>query len=255
MTETDMRGISTAAVIARKKWQVSKKASTRRYIRECALKLFAEYGYDEVTVKQIADKAGVTPITLFRYFPQKEDIILRLPRDIQAWDLFAAQLLDAANTEAEPIAFFSRAITGLTDMATIEDVGTIVQRLHLILENETLLHALYAKIPTWSSTLRHAVFEQPESLNAILSSTSMVELAIELMLEWARRTESSSKPDKAVFLQVLDEVTTCSSRIPTRLQGSLSVEQVAHLFSDKDEGSETNREKSAQQTSPPVKLI
>lgn len=220
MPETDMRGISTAAIAARKKWQVSKKASTRRHIRECAIKLFTEHGYDEVTVKQITEKAGVTPITLFRYFPQKEEIILRLPRDVQIWNLLIAQLHDAPNTKSEPVEFFSRTITNLTDAITIEDVGTIIQRLHLILENETLLRSLYAKIPTWSRTLRQAIFEQPDSLDTRLFSTSMVELTIELMLEWARRTEQSSKPEKTVLHQVLDDITTCCSHTLTILPSS-----------------------------------
>ena len=51
----------------------------------------------------------------------------------------------------------------------------IIQRLHLILENETLSHSLNAKIPTRSRTL-----SQDDSLDTSLFSTSMVELSIEL---------------------------------------------------------------------------
>ncbi|MFI5259066.1 MAG: TetR/AcrR family transcriptional regulator [Candidatus Limnocylindrales bacterium] len=38
--------------------------------------LFAEQGYDATTVTQIAERAGVTKSTFFRYFPDKRDILL-----------------------------------------------------------------------------------------------------------------------------------------------------------------------------------
>ncbi|MQY03723.1 HTH-type transcriptional regulator BetI [Actinomadura sp. RB68] len=46
-----------------------KKAQTRQAITRAALELFAEHGYDDVGVRQIADVAGTSPATLFAYFP------------------------------------------------------------------------------------------------------------------------------------------------------------------------------------------
>jgi AcrR family transcriptional regulator len=53
-----------------------KKVKTRAAIQEHALRLFAEQGYDETTVDQIAEAAEVSPSTFFRYFPTKEDVVL-----------------------------------------------------------------------------------------------------------------------------------------------------------------------------------
>lgn len=40
-----------------------------------AVELFSEQGYDSTTVTQIAERAGVTKSTLFRYFPDKREIL------------------------------------------------------------------------------------------------------------------------------------------------------------------------------------
>ncbi|MFF4762991.1 TetR/AcrR family transcriptional regulator [Streptomyces sp. NPDC001292] len=53
-----------------------KKLKTRQAIRSATFALIEEQGYDATTVEQIADRAEVSPSTVFRYFPTKEDIVL-----------------------------------------------------------------------------------------------------------------------------------------------------------------------------------
>ena len=43
-----------------------KKARTRAAIRQHALRLFRQQGYDATTIEQIADAAEVSPATFFR---------------------------------------------------------------------------------------------------------------------------------------------------------------------------------------------
>lgn len=53
-----------------------KKIKTREAIREATYALVGEQGYDATTIDRIADRAEVSPSTVFRYFPTKEDIVL-----------------------------------------------------------------------------------------------------------------------------------------------------------------------------------
>ncbi len=51
-----------------------KKAQTRKAIGDAALRLFLERGYDQVSVREIADAADVSLSTLFNYYPTKESL-------------------------------------------------------------------------------------------------------------------------------------------------------------------------------------
>ncbi|MFI9615611.1 TetR/AcrR family transcriptional regulator [Streptomyces sp. NPDC052023] len=53
-----------------------KKIKTRESIRSAAFALVGRQGYDATTIEQIAERAEVSPSTVLRYFPAKEDIVL-----------------------------------------------------------------------------------------------------------------------------------------------------------------------------------
>jgi AcrR family transcriptional regulator len=68
-----------------------KKARTRASIREHALRLFREQGYQATTVEQIAEAAEVSQSTFFRYFPTKEDVVLRDDFELRIFEAFERQ--------------------------------------------------------------------------------------------------------------------------------------------------------------------
>jgi AcrR family transcriptional regulator len=47
----------------------------RRRLQGAALQLWSERGYDQATTAEIAARAGVTPRTFFRHFPDKREVL------------------------------------------------------------------------------------------------------------------------------------------------------------------------------------
>ncbi len=57
-------------------WRAQKRDATRRRLSTAAFALFAERGYDAVSVGDIAQAAGVSVPTFYAYFRTKEHVVL-----------------------------------------------------------------------------------------------------------------------------------------------------------------------------------
>ncbi|WP_037068818.1 TetR/AcrR family transcriptional regulator [Pseudonocardia acaciae] len=61
-----------------------KKAQTRRRISDVATGLFLARGFDRVSVAEVAEAADVSKMTVFNYFPRKEDLMFdRFPEMVE----------------------------------------------------------------------------------------------------------------------------------------------------------------------------
>ena len=97
-----------------------KKEQTRQLIADTAWRLFADRGFDRVTVAEIAREAQVAEATVFNYFPTKEDLFY--------WRLeaFGSRLADAVSARpvGEPVlAAFRRALMDESGLLTQVEVG------------------------------------------------------------------------------------------------------------------------------------
>jgi mycofactocin system transcriptional regulator len=104
-------------------------ASSHDLIEQVALRLFADHGYDETTVDDIAAAAGIGRRTFFRYFASKNDVV---------WGQFDDGLdqlrdeLDAAPDDEPWQAALRRAVVAFNSLAP-EHVPMHRQRMELIL--------------------------------------------------------------------------------------------------------------------------
>ncbi len=66
-----------------------------------AMRLFAHYGYDVVTIKQLADACGISEPALYRHFPSKEAIYGAVLESLKS-TLDYMPLFEHLKTESEP---------------------------------------------------------------------------------------------------------------------------------------------------------
>jgi AcrR family transcriptional regulator len=60
------------------------RTDTHARIQQIAVELFTEHGYEGTSLREIAERLGVTKAALYYHFKSKEDIILSLVEDYQA---------------------------------------------------------------------------------------------------------------------------------------------------------------------------
>jgi AcrR family transcriptional regulator len=60
-----------------------KKQHMRQYIADTAARLFADHGFDEVSISDVAQAADVSDQTVYNYFPAKHDLVLDRAEEIR----------------------------------------------------------------------------------------------------------------------------------------------------------------------------
>jgi len=110
-----------------------KKAATRKNISDVATMMFLERGFDNVSIREVADAADVSPTTVFAHFPQKEALVF--DEDDEQRD----HLVGAVRNRAKGVSI-NRAIRDFYATEIGENVnehGEDVSRIFLRFLNET----------------------------------------------------------------------------------------------------------------------
>jgi AcrR family transcriptional regulator len=116
-----------------------KKQQTRSQIAETARRLFAERGFEAVTVAEVARQADVSEATVFNYFPTKEELFY------SRLEAFEEELLSAIRDRepGEPvIAAFKRFVLqprGLLAEKDPDAIERLAKAMRVITESPALL--------------------------------------------------------------------------------------------------------------------
>jgi AcrR family transcriptional regulator len=107
---------------------------SREAILDAALELFSEQGYEETPTEQVAERAGVSPRTFFRYFPTKESVVFA--RDFGLMRRFEAQLQAHADERSDLDAICA---TFVSLSLGFEELRERVQRYRRVVDSSSVL--------------------------------------------------------------------------------------------------------------------
>ena len=130
-------------------------ASTRERIREAALELFGEKGYDGASMNELAERVGLAKPSLYNYYRSKEDLLLDLVEEgMRQWDAacmapfsrpatFERQLSDHLRLAVE-FARLRPHVVALFQLATTHVQGELARRVQGLVEG--LEHSIRERV-------------------------------------------------------------------------------------------------------------
>jgi AcrR family transcriptional regulator len=170
---------------------------TQERLARAALELSTAHGYDNVTVAQIAERAGITRRSYFRYFPDKREVLFagseRLPAAIRE------AVLDA-HRDASPL---SAALQALTQVGAVlvEHISRTAERRAVIASSLELQERERTKLATVTSAIHDALLQR----NVDDSSAKLVAQIASLAFQNAfdRWTDEHGQRDFAACLHAV----------------------------------------------------
>lgn len=177
-----------------------KKARMHQRLREVAVELFTERGFDGVSVAEIAAAADVSKMTVLNYFPTKEDLVVypladhvdepaRVVRERAAGESALAALRRqflAALAERDPA-------TGLNDVPRVRATQALMMG----------TPALMMRVLDYAARSRDALTEafaehtgaDPGDLTARLAAAQVMGVRLALITENGRRMSAGESAD------------------------------------------------------------
>ena len=169
-------------------------------LQQAAFDLYAERGYDQTTVAEIAARAGLTERTFFRHFADKREVLF------DGGNRFSATLVGAV-TAAPPKASALEAITAGIDAAgaLFPALELVRRRQALILANPELHERELKKLASIATSLSEALRRRGVSETAaeLAAETGVAVLRVALP-RWIE--DPTERPWEAHVHEALDEL-------------------------------------------------
>ncbi len=165
-----------------------KKLRTRTAIRRATFRLIAAHGYEATTVEQIAEAADVSPSTVFRYFPAKEDIVLA-----DEYDRVMEAVLRARPAAEPPLESLRAALTEAFAAMLAQEPEEMRQRSRLIVEVPALRARMTGTMAETALLLARAIAEragrEPDDLDVRVFTAAVMGALREALIHWAERDQ------------------------------------------------------------------
>jgi AcrR family transcriptional regulator len=172
------------------------KPDARGRLIKATIELFAEQGYDATTVAEIAERAGLTKRTFFRYFADKREVLFFGSEELErVW----LEALTATPRDASPLAAVVAGFDAIAEMFEAR-LAFARMRAEIIMANPELQERELIKLQRLAESIKAALVERGVSLNAaILAAQTGVTVFHVAFARWV------AQDDPAAFRRLIDE--------------------------------------------------
>ncbi|MFF8398256.1 TetR/AcrR family transcriptional regulator [Streptomyces sp. NPDC016172] len=175
-----------------------KKIKTRTAIRDATYALIKEQGYEATTVEQIAERAEVSPSTVFRYFPTKEDIVLTDEYDPLVEELLRARPQDEPVLESLRWSIRQGMTMAIAETADSEQ-DEMILRIRLMVEVPVLRARMMESMSVTGRLLCRALAERTgrgqDELEVRVYAMGLMGALLEAMIYWVERDFRDDLPE------------------------------------------------------------
>ena len=178
---------------------VGRAVATRQRLQRCALELFTQRGFDEVTVEEVAAAAGVSHMTFYRHFPTKESVVLDDP-----FDPLIGEAVRAQDPAAPPLARVARGILAAWGAAEGPQGEDVRARLRLAAGHSGLRARAWENNHRTAQVLVEALTATgADVLAAKVAAGAVLGALTAALFDWAEREEGTLEQRILHSLQLL----------------------------------------------------
>lgn len=187
----------------------SRSQRTRDRLAACALDLFETQGYEATGVDEIAAAAGVTPMTFFRHFAAKENVLVDDP-----YDPLIAAAVGAQPTALPPLA---RAVRGVRSAwAHIPADDDLRRRIRVVAATPSLRGAMWrSNARTERAIADRLTDDGADPLAAQVAAAAVLAALVTALYAWAEREEHGLRDAVATALDTLDGGPRATAGVPS----------------------------------------
>ncbi|MFC5179365.1 TetR family transcriptional regulator [Nocardioides taihuensis] len=168
-----------------------------------ALRLIAEQGYERTTVEQIAQAAGVSHMTFFRYFPTKESVVLDDP-----FDPALAAAVAATPPELPPLVRACQGLRSAVSDVKLPEEAQVRARVRIGASTPTLLAGMWANTVATQDVVAQALtltVDAEPGLAERVAAAAAIGALTAAVLAWSLSDDDVSLATRLVeALDVLD---------------------------------------------------